>query len=63
MVRYSALLGGISYGILHRRTLQSKADKAAEQHQYQHKVELIEQAKEAYKEKLVREKAGGDGGE
>ena len=63
VVRYSALIGGISYGILHRRTLQAKVDKQAEQHEWDRKVKLIEKAKEAYKDKLVREKAGGDGGE
>lgn len=38
-------------------------DKQAEQHEWDRKVKLIEKAKEAYKDKLVREKAGSDGGE
>lgn len=53
MVRYSALVGGIGYGILHRRTLQAKADVKAAHAEYKHKEQLIQKAKEAYKNKLV----------
>ncbi|GAC97672.1 hypothetical protein PHSY_005258 [Pseudozyma hubeiensis SY62] len=53
VVRYSALVGGIGYGILHRRTLQAKADAKAAHAEYKHKEQLIQKAKEAYKNKLV----------
>lgn len=53
MVRYSALVGGIGYGILHRRTLQAKEDIKAAHAEYKHKEHLIQQAKEAYKNRLV----------
>ncbi|TKY88501.1 hypothetical protein EX895_002489 [Sporisorium graminicola] len=53
VVRYSALVGGIGYGILHRRTLQAKADAKAAHAEYKHKEQLIQKAKEAYKNRLV----------
>ncbi|GAK68113.1 uncharacterized protein PAN0_040c6346 [Moesziomyces antarcticus] len=53
VVRYSALVGGIGYGILHRRTLQAKADVKAAHAEYKHKEQLIQKAKEAYKNRLV----------
>lgn len=53
MVRYSALVGGIGYGILHRRTLQAKEDVKAAHAEYKHKEHLIQKAKEAYKNRLV----------
>ncbi|SPO24303.1 related to TIM11 - subunit E of the dimeric form of mitochondrial F1F0-ATPase [Ustilago trichophora] len=53
VVRYSALVGGIGYGILHRRTLQAKEDVKAAHAEYKHKEHLIQKAKEAYKNRLV----------
>ncbi|KAJ1026954.1 hypothetical protein NDA16_002247 [Ustilago loliicola] len=53
VVRYSALVGGIGYGILHRRTLQAKEDIKAAHAEYKHKEHLIQKAKEAYRNRLV----------
>lgn len=59
------LIGGIGYGILHQRTLQAKHDLDKARHKEQHREHLIEQAREAYKNKLVLDKAGSgaDAGE
>ncbi len=59
VVRYSALVGGIGYGIVHRRTLQAKEDVKAAARAYQHKEHLIEQAKKAYRDRLLAQKTGG----
>ncbi|WVQ79233.1 hypothetical protein IAT38_001329 [Cryptococcus sp. DSM 104549] len=58
VVRWSALLGGITYGIFHQGTLQAKydADKAA--HQVSHRAHLIEEGRKAYAAKKAAEKAG-----
>lgn len=61
-MRYTALVSGIGYGIFHRRTLQAREDKHAQEKAYRHKEELIAKAKEAYKNRLVASKAD-DGGE
>ncbi|KAE8215553.1 hypothetical protein CF327_g1195 [Tilletia walkeri] len=61
VVRYTALVSGIAYGITHRRTLQSRADAAAEKAEYKRKEELIAKAKESYKNRLVAQSAGGNG--
>jgi F-type H+-transporting ATP synthase subunit e len=53
-VRYSALVGGIGYGILHRRTLQGVEDKNFAQAEWKRKENLIKEAKEAYKNRLVQ---------
>ncbi|EPQ29515.1 uncharacterized protein PFL1_02734 [Pseudozyma flocculosa PF-1] len=53
VVRYSALVGGIGYGVVHRRTLQAREDDKAAQRAYKHKEDLIKQAKKAYAQKLV----------
>ncbi|KAI0249541.1 ATP synthase E chain-domain-containing protein [Lactifluus subvellereus] len=58
VVRYTALLSGVFYGIYHRRTLQNAhdADKA---HHVKHKREaLIAQAKEEWKKKQAGDKDG-----
>ncbi|EST05356.1 ATPase, F0 complex, subunit E, mitochondrial [Kalmanozyma brasiliensis GHG001] len=57
VVRYSALVGGIGYGILHRRTLQAKEDIKASHAAYKHKEHLIQKAKEAYKNRLVAQQS------
>lgn len=54
VVRYSALVGGIGYGILHRRTLQGVEDKNFAQAEWKRKENLIREAKEAYKNRLVQ---------
>ncbi|KAK0734879.1 ATP synthase E chain-domain-containing protein, partial [Lasiosphaeria miniovina] len=48
VLRYSALGLGIFYGFYHQRTISSTQKTAAAQRNYQHKQQLIDQAKEAY---------------
>jgi len=48
VVRYSALVGGIAYGILHRRSLQAKYDERIHQKATKHQEDLIKKAKEEY---------------
>ncbi|CAE6406935.1 unnamed protein product [Rhizoctonia solani] len=51
VVRYTALGAGILYGIVHRRTLQTRLDnERAHQEETRH-LELVQQAKEAWKRK------------
>ncbi|THH03451.1 hypothetical protein EW145_g6246 [Phellinidium pouzarii] len=49
VVRYSALLGGVFYGIVHRRTLQKVKDEDRAHHALHEREELVKQAKEAWK--------------
>ena len=65
MARYSALVGGIGYGIVHRRTLQGKEDARFEKAEVKRREDLIAKAKQAYKNKLAEEQArrSGSGGE
>ncbi|WFD01776.1 F1F0 ATP synthase subunit e, mitochondrial [Malassezia obtusa] len=48
VVRYSALIGGIGYGIFHRRSLQKDWDAKALLHEQKQREELIKKAKEEY---------------
>ncbi|CAO1629821.1 unnamed protein product [Sympodiomycopsis kandeliae] len=57
VARYSALVGGIGYGILHRRTLQAKEDARYEKSQIKKREDLIAKAKEAYRNKLAADQA------
>jgi F-type H+-transporting ATP synthase subunit e len=56
VVRYSALLGGVFYGITHRRTLQKQKDEAQKHDAVHHREELIHKAKEAWKLQLAAPK-------
>jgi len=51
VVRYTALIGGIFYGIAHRRTLQAKAEERALDHELYRRETLLEQARKAWAEK------------
>ncbi|KAK7686633.1 hypothetical protein QCA50_010233 [Cerrena zonata] len=51
VVRYTALLSGVFYGISHRRTLQKAHDEDKRHHAIHEREHLIEQAKEAWKKK------------
>jgi F-type H+-transporting ATP synthase subunit e len=59
VVRYSALLTGVFYGIAHRRTLQKEADEAKIHHALHDREHLIKQAKEAWKKKQEAPKSSG----
>ncbi|WFD40042.1 F1F0 ATP synthase subunit e, mitochondrial [Malassezia japonica] len=48
VVRYSALIGGIGYGILHRRTLQKEFDERILKKEQKVQDDLIKKAKEEY---------------
>ncbi|QRV80155.1 ATP synthase E chain domain-containing protein [Ceratobasidium sp. AG-Ba] len=51
VVRYTALASGIFYGIVHRRTLQTKLDnQRAHEEELRHE-RLVNQAKEAWRKK------------
>jgi len=49
VVRYSALLFGVVYGISHRRTLQKSKDEHEKHHAVHEREALIKKAKEAWK--------------
>ncbi|CAE6442254.1 hypothetical protein BN14_12411 [Rhizoctonia solani AG-1 IB] len=51
VVRYTALGGGILYGIFHRRTLQTRLDNERAHDQELRHENLVKQAKEAWKRK------------
>ena len=51
VVRYTALLTGVFYGITHRRTLQKAHDEDVKHHAIHEREHLIAQAKEAWKKK------------
>ncbi|CAE6454293.1 unnamed protein product [Rhizoctonia solani] len=51
VVRYTTLGAGILYGIVHRRTLQTRLDNdRAHEHELRHE-RLVQQAKEAWRQK------------
>lgn len=63
-VRYSALVGGIGYGIVHRRTLQKREDARAIVAEKKHQEHLKLQAqKEADAKILATVRGGGGSGE
>ncbi|KZT08593.1 uncharacterized protein LAESUDRAFT_723468 [Laetiporus sulphureus 93-53] len=51
VVRYSALVAGVLYGIVHRRTLQKAHDEEKLHHAIHEREQLIAQAREAWKKK------------
>ena len=59
VVRYTALLGGVFYGIVHRRSLQKAHDAEVKHHAIHEREHLIEEAKEAWKKKQQSSKDGG----
>jgi len=52
VVRYSALLAGVFYGIVHRRTLQAEENLRKEKYAEHRREELIKQAKQAWQAKV-----------
>ncbi|ORY62260.1 ATP synthase subunit E [Pseudomassariella vexata] len=50
VLRYSALAFGVFYGFSHQRTITSTQKAAAAQKEYEHKKQLIEQARAKYAE-------------
>ena len=58
-MRYTALLGGVFYGIVHRRSLQNAHDADVKHHAIHEREHLIEEAKGAWQ----RKESSKDGGE
>lgn len=48
VVRYSALIAGIGYGIIHGQKLQAKYDDRVEKQAIKHREDQIKKAKEEY---------------
>jgi len=48
VVRYSALIAGIGYGIMHGQKLQAKYDDRVEKQAIKHREDQIKKAKEEY---------------
>ncbi|KAJ1667334.1 hypothetical protein IW140_001933 [Coemansia sp. RSA 1813] len=59
--RWAALGAGLSYGVLHARTLRKDAEIKRIDNEYARKVALIEEAKKKYAEKKAAESGGGSG--
>ncbi|ORY34790.1 hypothetical protein BCR39DRAFT_514782 [Naematelia encephala] len=62
VVRYTALLSGIGYGLVHQGTLQTKYDAEKELAAEKRRTHLIEEARKAYLSKIATEKAGSSSG-
>ena len=60
VVRYTALLSGVFYGVFHRRTLQNAHDADKAHHAKHEREVLVAQAKEAWKKKQEGDKEGGE---
>lgn len=59
VVRYSALLAGVFYGISHKRSLQRQKDEEKKHHAVHERELLIQQAKEAWKRQQEGPKDAG----
>jgi F-type H+-transporting ATP synthase subunit e len=60
VVRYTALLTGVLYGVIHKRTLQA-AHEQKHEHQSRHRHEqLVAKAKDAWRQRQTP-KSGDDG--
>jgi len=63
VLRYSALVAGLIYGVYHQSSLSTKAKHAEIDREYKRKESLIEQAKAEWKKKTVSmEKKSESGG-
>ncbi|CAG8901822.1 unnamed protein product [Penicillium nalgiovense] len=51
VLRYSALVAGLVYGVYHQSSLNSVTKRTEIEHEYARKERLIEQAKAEYKKK------------
>ncbi|TFL03367.1 ATP synthase E chain-domain-containing protein [Pterulicium gracile] len=58
VVRYTALATGVFYGWYHHRTLQAAHDKHKIEQTVHHREHLIEEAKDAWRKRLVAPQAG-----
>ncbi|KAK9695232.1 hypothetical protein K7432_013069 [Basidiobolus ranarum] len=60
--RYAALALGLTYGFVHRRSLEKSEGQKRIEREYQRKEDLIEQAKAAYAKKKLSEVVAPSGG-
>lgn len=60
VVRYSALLTGVFYGIVHRRTLQAQEDVKKEKHVEERHEQLLKRAQQAWRDKQSHKKDDGE---
>ncbi|ORX97533.1 hypothetical protein K493DRAFT_281184 [Basidiobolus meristosporus CBS 931.73] len=60
--RYAALALGVTYGFFHRRSLEKSEGQKRIERTYQHKEQLIEEAKAAYAKKKLAETSAPSGG-
>lgn len=58
MVRYTALLTGVFYGIVHRQTLQAKFDRHAADNELKKREKWLEEAKKAWAAKQTKSDGG-----
>lgn len=61
-MRWSALAVGVFYGFSHQRTITATQKAQHDQHEYEKKQKLIDQAKAEYAKKKNPAPAGGDDG-
>jgi F-type H+-transporting ATP synthase subunit e len=59
VVRYSALLTGVLYGIVHRRTLQAQENVKKEKHSEERHEELLKRAQQAWRDRHANKKDDG----
>jgi F-type H+-transporting ATP synthase subunit e len=62
VLRYSALVAGLVYGVWHQSSLNSQAKRAEIDREYKHKESLIEQAKAEWKRKTAPPQQKTNGG-
>ncbi|GAA96844.1 uncharacterized protein L969DRAFT_50006 [Mixia osmundae IAM 14324] len=60
VVRYSALAGGILYGILHRRTINHKQAQEREHAELRKREGWVEQARKEYARQKLEREGGAD---
>ncbi len=53
VLRYSALVAGLVYGVYHQSSINSQAKRVEIEHEYTRKERLIEQAKAEWKKKTM----------
>lgn len=53
VLRYSALVAGLIYGVYHQSSLTSQAKRTEIEHEYARKERLIEQAKAEWRKKTM----------
>ncbi|KAL8867748.1 MAG: hypothetical protein Q9198_008406 [Flavoplaca austrocitrina] len=63
VLRYSALLAGVSYGLYHQSNLNAQNHKAKVDRDFAHQASLITQAKAEFKKKNMPQDSVTKGGE